>query len=55
MKKNRLQEFIRIHRSFVVNFSRLEAVAESYVEINGKLIPIGKQYKEELHRMMNKV
>ncbi|SEF85029.1 LytR/AlgR family response regulator transcription factor [Algoriphagus boritolerans] len=49
------RRFIRIHRSFVVNFSRLEAVAESYVEINGKLIPIGKQYKEELHRMMNKV
>ncbi|MFN3997368.1 LytR/AlgR family response regulator transcription factor [Algoriphagus sp.] len=49
------RNFIRIHRSFVVNFSKLEAVAESYVEVNGKLIPIGKQYKEELHRMLNKV
>lgn len=49
------KNFIRIHRSFVVNFSKLEAVAESYVEVNGKLIPIGKQYKEDLHRMLNKV
>lgn len=49
------RNFIRIHRSFVVNFSKLEAVAESYVEVKGKLIPIGKQYKEDLHRMLNKV
>ncbi len=49
------RNFVRIHRSFVVNFSKLEAVAESYVEVNGKLIPIGKQYKEVLHRMLNKV
>ncbi len=49
------KNFIRIHRSFVVNFSKLEAVAESYVEVKGKLIPIGKQYKEDLHRMLNKV
>lgn len=49
------RHFVRIHRSFVVNFSKLEAVAESYVEIKGKLIPIGKQYKEDLHRMLNKV
>lgn len=47
--------FVRIHRSFVVNFSKLDAVAESYVEIKGKLIPIGKQYKEVLHGMLNKV
>jgi DNA-binding LytR/AlgR family response regulator len=49
------KNFVRIHRSFVVNFSKLEAVAESYVEVKGKLIPIGKQHKEDLHRMLNKV
>jgi DNA-binding LytR/AlgR family response regulator len=49
------RHFVRIHRSFVVNFSKLDAVAESFVEIKGKLIPIGKQYKEDLHRLMNKV
>lgn len=49
------RNFVRIHRSFVVNFSKLDAVAESFVEIKGKLIPIGKQYKEDLHKMLNKV
>lgn len=49
------RHFIRIHRSFLVNFSKLDAVAESFVEVKGKLIPIGKQYKEELHKMLNKV
>jgi DNA-binding LytR/AlgR family response regulator len=49
------RHFVRIHRSFVVNFAKLDAVADSYVEVNGKLIPIGKQYKEDLHKMLNKV
>jgi DNA-binding LytR/AlgR family response regulator len=49
------KRFIRIHRSFVVNFSKLDAVAESHVEIGGKLIPIGKQFKDDLHRLLNKV
>jgi DNA-binding LytR/AlgR family response regulator len=49
------KQFVRIHRSFVVNYSKLDAVADSYVEIKGKLIPIGKQYKEDLHRKLNKV
>jgi DNA-binding LytR/AlgR family response regulator len=49
------RHFVRIHRSFVVNFGMLDAVADSYVDIKGKLIPIGKQYKEVLHKMLNKV
>lgn len=49
------KRFIRIHRSFMVNFSKLEAVADSHVELKGKLIPIGKQYKDELYKLMNKV
>lgn len=49
------KQFIRIHRSFVVNYVNLDAVADSHVEINGKLIPIGKQYKDDLYKMLNKV
>ncbi|MEB2777058.1 response regulator [Algoriphagus sp. D3-2-R+10] len=49
------KRFIRIHRSFMVNFSKLDAVADSHVELKGKLIPIGKQYKDELYKLMNKV
>jgi DNA-binding LytR/AlgR family response regulator len=49
------KQFVRIHRSFMVNFSKLEAVAESHVELKGKILPIGKQYKEDLFRLVNKV
>ncbi|MCL6259407.1 response regulator [Aquiflexum sp. TKW24L] len=49
------RNFVRIHRSYVVNFSKLDAVSDSHVEIQGKLIPIGKQFKEDLHRLLNKV
>lgn len=49
------KRFVRIHRSFMVNFSKLEAVADSHVEFKDKLIPIGKQYKDELYKLMNKV
>jgi DNA-binding LytR/AlgR family response regulator len=49
------KRFIRIHRSFMINFSKLDAVTDSCVELKGKLIPIGKQYKEYLHKMLNKL
>lgn len=49
------KRFVRIHRSFMVNFSKLDAVTDSSVELRGKLFPIGKQYKEELYKLMNKV
>lgn len=49
------KRFVRIHRSFMVNFSKLEAVADTHVELKGKILPIGKQYKEDLFRLVNKV
>jgi len=49
------KRFVRIHRSFMINFSKLEAVAETHVELKGKILPIGKQYKENLLRLVNKV
>jgi DNA-binding LytR/AlgR family response regulator len=49
------KRFVRIHRSFMVNFSKLEAVTETHVELKGKILPIGKQYKEDLFRMVNKI
>jgi DNA-binding LytR/AlgR family response regulator len=49
------KRFVRIHRSFMVNFSKLEAIADSHVELKGKILPIGKQYKEDLHKMLNKL
>lgn len=45
--------FIRIHRSFMVNITKLDAVADSYLEINEKTLPISKQHKQELLKNLN--
>lgn len=49
------RNFLRIHRSFVVNLKKLDAVADSYLEINNKVLPIGKMYKEDLMKNIQKV
>lgn len=38
--------FIRIHRSYIVAKDKIEAFTATEVEINGKQIPIGRSYKE---------
>ncbi|NNJ88759.1 MAG: response regulator [Eudoraea sp.] len=40
--------FVRVHRSYIVNITQLDVVAESHVEINRKVIPLSKSYKETL-------
>ena len=43
LKKN---NFLRIHRSFIVAKDKIDAFSATDVEINGKQIPIGRSYKE---------
>ncbi|MGB5481234.1 MAG: response regulator [Eudoraea sp.] len=40
--------FIRVHRSYIVNICKLDVVADSHLEIDRKVIPISKSYKEFL-------
>ena len=37
--------FIRIHRSFMVAIDRIEAFSSTIIEIGGKELPIGRNYK----------
>lgn len=37
--------FIRVHRSYMVNISKLDVVADGHLEINRKVIPMGKVHK----------
>jgi len=39
-------DFLRIHRSFIVSKSKIEAYNNAEIEINGKPLPIGRSYKE---------
>jgi len=38
--------FFRLHRSYIVNMQKIDEVAESHIVVSGKVIPIGKSYKE---------
>jgi len=38
--------FLRVHRSFIVAKDKIEAFTATDVEVNGKPIPIGRSYKE---------
>lgn len=39
------EKFLRVHRSFIVSLTKIDAFTASDIDINGKLIPIGRNYK----------
>ena len=46
------QDFIRIHRSYMISKHKIDAYTATDVEINGKHIPIGRGFKDDLLRML---
>lgn len=44
--------FLRIHRSFIVAKDKIDAFTATDVEVDGKLIPIGRSYKELVLRAL---
>jgi len=46
-------QFKRIHRSYIVALDKIEAIMGNMVEINKKHLPIGKNYREELLKIVN--
>ncbi len=46
--------FLRIHRSFIVAKDKIDAFTATDVEINGKQIPIGRSYKELVQSILEK-
>ena len=48
------KEFIRVHRSFIVPFSKIESIKSKSIYIGGKEIPIGGIYEESLSKLLNK-
>ncbi|RVU02976.1 response regulator transcription factor [Mucilaginibacter limnophilus] len=45
-----LDAFVRIHRSFIVPLDKIECFHPNYVQIQGKEIPIGRNYKADCHK-----
>lgn len=48
-------EFIRVHRSYIIPVTRIESVRQKIITIAGEEIPVGKNYEEGLkHLLSNK-
>lgn len=45
--------FLRVHRSFIVSISKIDAFSSSGVEIVGMEIPIGRNYKQHVMEVLN--
>ncbi|HVS91897.1 MAG TPA: LytTR family DNA-binding domain-containing protein [Mucilaginibacter sp.] len=48
------KNFLRIHRSFIVNLKHISAFTASDVEIGKTELPIGESYKEHVMRILRK-
>jgi DNA-binding LytR/AlgR family response regulator len=56
-KKLSSEDFLRVHRSFIVRLDKIAAIEQPnlILENDKKVIPIGGSYKEELQRRINLV
>ncbi|MCM4169144.1 Protein-glutamate methylesterase/protein-glutamine glutaminase [Arenibacter antarcticus] len=48
-------KFIRVHRSYMVNISKLDVVGEHHLEIKRKVIPLSKTFKEHLLKHLHTI
>jgi len=44
------EHFIRVHKSYIVCVDKMQAFSSAAVKIAGKMIPVGRMYKERLAR-----
>lgn len=48
------QHFIRIHRSYIVNLSKINQFTHSNIQVGDKTLPIGSMYKNEVVKRLSK-
>ena len=41
-------QFLRVHRSYIIRLDKINAIDETLIVMGKKLIPIGDSYKSEL-------
>ena len=52
LEKLQIEDFMRIHRSFIINLKQIDEVAETHVVIDKKAIPLGKSFKKDFLRRL---
>jgi DNA-binding LytR/AlgR family response regulator len=46
------EEFIRVHRSFIVSLSHIDSIARNEIYVGKKIIPIGDSFKDEFYQII---
>ena len=46
-------QFIRVHRSYIIKFSKIEEIEDDAISFGNKLVPIGKTYRQEVFSRLN--
>lgn len=46
--------FVRVHRSFMINFSKIDSIQGNTVYLKGKEIPVSKTYRENFMNLVNR-
>ena len=46
--------FLRIHRSYIVALGKIDSFSQSHVEITGKELPVGRYFKNDVERELKK-
>jgi len=49
------KEFIRTHRSFIVNYQKIKSYTNELIEIGGTEVPIGKLFRSSVLKVLGKV
>ena len=48
-------KFIRVHKSFIINLSRVEKFNNKFIEIGTTKIPLSRNKKEEIVKAIEKI
>lgn len=46
-------DFARVHGSYIVRLDKITSIEDNFINVGGKVIPIGKNYKDELMKSIN--
>lgn len=45
--------FVRVHRAYIVNISKISSLSPDMVEVQGQQIPVGSNYRKQLYTALN--
>ena len=45
-------EFLRVHRSYIVSINHIDSIARNEIYVGKKIIPVGDSYKDDFYQMI---